>query len=138
MFSLVVLLVVLFLFYWIIGGVFFACMALLKLKKIYKVRFSCLFTFTSAVCAGGATWSGIFWSREKAVECLSGHTALKQIPEVSFSCGFGQLFLSAIVGLIILLLLGFGLLKLSSRKDRNWLTAFAERLEYIDQEEEKE
>lgn len=131
MFFFTVLAVCWFLVYWIIGGVFFACVALLKLKKIHKVRFSCFFSLSSALCAAGAVWLGFRLAGEGARVRLSGETSIiKEVPGTIFSCGFLHFLISMLIGLVVLVILGFGILKLSARKDRGWLTVFAERLEW--------
>lgn len=138
MFFAVVLALGWFFLYWIIGGVFFACVALLRLKKIHKVRFSCLFTLTSILCASGAAWWGSMWAKKEIEECVPNHIFPQNFSEKVFVCGFSEFLFSMLIGLIVLIIIGFGLLKLSSRKERNWLTTFAERLEYNDQEKERE
>jgi len=127
-----------FFLYWVIGGVFFACVALLKLKKIHKVRFSCLFTFVSAACAWGAAWLGIFLARDEITECAPAYSLTKKMSEKVFTCGLSEFIFSALIGLVVLVVIGFGLLKLSSRKDQAWLTAFVERLDYNNKEDERE
>ncbi|MFH1253483.1 MAG: hypothetical protein V1664_04100 [Candidatus Uhrbacteria bacterium] len=135
MFLLVTLMICWFLLYWIFGGIFFACVALLKLKKIHKVRFSCLFSLFSAACAWGAAWYSVHWTEDKVDGCLAVQPILKKIPATILACGFWQFALSALAGLGILIIVGFGLLKLSSTKEKSWLTTFAERLEWNDKDE---
>lgn len=128
--------VIWFLFYWIVGGIFFACLALLKLMRLRKARFSCLFSLTAALCAAGAAWISALWLERSAAGCFDGggwwsgfqNTSDHMLFE-NISCGWFQLLCSVTVGFILLILIGFGLLKFSSWKDRSWLTTFAERLE---------
>lgn len=129
MMFLVTLAVVWFFLYWIIGGVFFACVALLKLIRLRKVRFSCLFSLSAALCALAAAWGSVKWLENTAATCpkISARGA-EAVGEI-FTCGFLQLAVSALAGLAVLIFIGFGLLKLSSWKDRTWLTTFADRLE---------
>jgi len=121
--------VIWFFAYWIIGGVFFACVALLRLIRLRKARFSCLFTLSAGVCAFLAAWGSTVWLERSATECLAELPRGREALATVFSCGFFQFLASAAAGLVILLLLGFILLKLSSWKDRSWLTTFSERLE---------
>jgi hypothetical protein len=58
--------------------------------------------------------------------------------EKVFTCGLSEFIFSALIGLVVLVVIGFGLLKLSSRKDQAWLTAFVERLDYNNKEDERE
>ncbi len=126
-----------FLLYWIIGGVFFACVALLRLVRLRKVRFSCLFSLSAAICAFGAAWGSTKWLEKTSSSCLLLVTESKESLINLLSCGWLYFLLSAVVGLGLLIVIGFILLKASSWKDRTWLTAFAERLEW-DSEEEME
>ncbi|HBR80830.1 MAG: hypothetical protein UX09_C0020G0013 [Candidatus Uhrbacteria bacterium GW2011_GWE2_45_35] len=130
--------VVWFFLYWIIGGVFFACVALLRLIRLRKARFSCLFTLSAAVCAFLAAWFSTVWLERTASGCLADLPRGREALVLVFSCGFIQFLASAAAGLVVLLLIGFILLKLSSWKDRSWLTTFAEKLELDKKEEEEE
>jgi len=129
MMFIVTLAIVWFFLYWIIGGVFFACVALLRLRRLRKARFSCLFSLSAAICALGAAWGSTVWIERAAVGCLENLPRGKEALLLVFECGFFQFIFSAMAGLLVLIVIGFGLLKLSSWKDRTWLTAFAERLE---------
>lgn len=137
--------VVWFLFYWIIGGVFFACVALLKLMRLRKARFSCLFSLAAALCAVGATWISAFWLEQSAAGCFDGRgeefsfqNTRDHLLFANISCGWFQFLCSAAAGFSLLILIGFALLRLSSWKDRSWLTTFAERLELGEQKETEE
>lgn len=127
--------VVWFFLYWIIGGVFFACVALLRLIRLRKARFSCLFSLASAFCALVAAWVSSIWLERSTTECPKIYSLGIEVFGEVFACGFFQLVASALIGLATLVLIGFGLLKLSSWKDRTWLTTFAERLELNNNEE---
>jgi len=129
MMFLVTLAVIWFFLYWIIGGIFFACVALLRLIRIRKARFSCLFSLSAALCALAAAWGSTVWLERAAVMCPKNSSRGAEAIGEIFACGFLQLAVSALAGLAVLILIGFGLLKLSSWKDRSWLTAFADRLE---------
>lgn len=128
--------VIWFFLYWIIGGVFFACVALLKLIRLRKARFSCLFSLTAALCALAAAWGSTVWIEKTAGDCLTFPIDRVAIT-VLFSCGGVKLVVSAIVGFILLVVIGFGLLKFSSWKDRTWLTSFAEKLELYSPSEDE-
>jgi len=130
------LVVIWFLLYWIIGGIFFACVALLRLIRLRKARFSCLFSLTAALCALFAAWGSTTWIEKTADDC-SVFPIDQATITVLLSCGGVKLMISAIVGFVLLVVIGFGLLKLSSWKDRTWLTSFAEKLE-LDSSEEDE
>ena len=58
--SLVILLSIFwFLAYWVLGGVFFAVITILRLGKIRMVRFSCLFTILALLLGVSASYFGI-------------------------------------------------------------------------------
>lgn len=126
-----------FFFYWISGGVFFACVALLRLVRLRKVRFSCLFTLLAAFCALAAAWGGVNWLARTTGCLVDSNGKRERILEI-VSCGFGHFLLSALAGFALLIIFGFFLLKISSWKDRGWLTNFAERLKWDNEEEEEE
>ena len=58
-----------FLFYWILGGVLFALVAILRLGRVRKVRFSCLFSFWSLLCGAGAAWGGVKLAQDSITSC---------------------------------------------------------------------
>jgi hypothetical protein len=103
--------------------------ALLKLIRLRKVRFSCLFSLSAALCAVGAAWVSAVWLDKATVSCQTDRLDQTAFLSECFAAGWLQLIVSAIGGLLVLLLIGLVLLKFSSWKDRNWLTTFAERLE---------
>jgi len=131
----VTLALVWFFLYWIIGGVFFACVALLRLTRLRKVRFSCLFSLSAIVCAFGAAWGSTKWLEKTPDSCLTLVTQSKESLLLLLACGWWQFLLSAAVGLGLLIAVGFILLKISSWQDRTWLTAFADRLEWGSEDE---
>lgn len=126
-----------FFFYWIIGGVFFACVALLHLIRLRKVRFSCLFTLSAMLCALAAAWGSVNWL-ERTTGCLNDSNGNRGKVLEIVSCGFGRFLLSALAGLGLLLIFGFLLLKISSWKDRGWLTTFTEQLKWNNTEDKRE
>ena len=128
--------VIWFFFYWIIGGVFFACVALLRLIRLRKARFSCLFSLTAALCALAAAWGSTIWIEKTTGDCPVFPIDQAAIT-VLFSCEGVKLIISAITGFVLLVVIGFGLLKLSSWKDRIWLTSFAEKLELYSSSEDE-
>ncbi|MFA6132038.1 MAG: hypothetical protein WC702_03180 [Patescibacteria group bacterium] len=120
--------VIWFFLYWMIGGIFFACVALLRLIRLRKVRFSCLFSLAAALCALAAAWVSTTWMERTASDCFAFPRDQDSLV-ILLSCGGVQLIISAVVGFASLILIGFVLLKLSSFKDRTWLTTFTEKLE---------
>jgi uncharacterized protein involved in cysteine biosynthesis len=102
------------------------------------VLFSCLFTLSAAICAFVSSWFSVLWLGREAEECLQNLPQGREAVVEVFSCGMFQFTISALAGLVILLIIGFVLLKLSSWKDRSWLTTFAEKLEFEKKSEDEE
>ncbi|PJA46788.1 hypothetical protein CO172_03560 [Candidatus Uhrbacteria bacterium CG_4_9_14_3_um_filter_36_7] len=112
---------IIFLFYWIFGGVFFAILALLRLRRIYKVRFSCLFTFTSIGCALAATWTGKYWIQNPESVCVQRAVSLIN-PFVSFfTCSFFTFIVAVLVWAIVLVVIGSLFLLVSRTDEETWL-----------------
>ncbi len=110
-----------FLVYWILGGVFFSLMAVLKMGSVRKVRFSCLFTILSLGCASAAAWGGFKMANEGVQSCLQEAATKAEIITAIFGCGFVGIFSAFTLGLIVLISLGSVCLKLSTTKTRPWI-----------------
>ncbi|HLD18235.1 MAG TPA: hypothetical protein VJB99_04185 [Patescibacteria group bacterium] len=111
-----------FLFYWIFGGVFFAFVAILRLARMRKVRFSCLFSVLSVVCAVGAAVTGARWAGPSLDLCASAE-GIAEFPFL-LACGFAGVLSAMLLWTGILLLGGFFFFEISRRKDRSWLASF--------------
>ncbi len=75
-----------FLVYWILGGVFFAIIAILKLGRVRKVRFSCLFSLLALVVGFSASWFGISYASDSIESCtLQAVTRAESIISI-FGC----------------------------------------------------
>ena len=110
-----------FLVYWVLGGVFFAAMAVLKMGSVRKVRFSCLFTILALGCASGAAWGGIRLANDAVRECLVSSETKAEVITAIFGCGFVGIFSTFLIGMIILVAGGSLLLKLSTTKTKPWI-----------------
>jgi hypothetical protein len=106
-----------FMVYWILGGVFFSIMAVLRLGGVRKVRFSCLFT----VCAAGAGWGGMRLASDAVEDCLVSSESQAEAVTAVFGCGFVGIFSAFLLGLIVLIGLGSLLLKISTVKTKPWI-----------------
>ena len=118
-----------FLVYWVLGGVFFPVMALLRLVTIRKVRFSCLFTILALGCASGAAWGGIRLADEAVSHCLVDSETKAEAITAIFGCGFVGIFSAFLLGLIVLVSIGSILLRISTTETRPWIN--------LDEAEEK-
>ena len=68
--------IVWFVVFWLVAGVMFAVIALIRFVKLNKARFSCLFTILSFVTAYGAAWMGVMAAVKGSSRCLARIDAL--------------------------------------------------------------
>lgn len=116
-----------FLFYWILGGAAFSVAALLRIGRIRKGRFSCLFTLICAGTAFGAAKTGLLWAEERSSICV--YTKIASESGFAFSCGTGALLMAFVTWAAVTVLLGSLLLRFSRSKERSWLDQWAEKLD---------
>ena len=111
-----------FLLYWVLGGVFFAIVAIIRLGRVRKVRFSCLFTLFAIICAGAASYFGVNSARVAILSCSAavgaGHAKL--IIAV-IGCGFAGIMGAFLLGGLILTLGGFIIMSFSKPKTKPWI-----------------
>jgi hypothetical protein len=122
-----------FLFYWIFGGVFFAALALSRLMRLRKVRFSCLFSFAALACAIGASWTGLKLAEDSIATCSTSFDKGEGFLRV-ISCGFVGILTGMLVWAIVLGASGFLFLAFSKRREASWLTRTEKLLESDDDE----
>ncbi len=67
--ALLVLSILWFVIYWILGGVVFSLIAAARSMHMKKARFSCLFTLGAAATAFGAAYAGMILSRPHGLRC---------------------------------------------------------------------
>ena len=109
-----------FLFYWVFGGVFFAVVAILRLGRVRKVRFSCLFTLISIAMATGASYIGVHSAEQSIRVCTLDATSKAKTIIAVIGCGFGAIMGSFLIGLVLLILCGYILMSLSKSKTKPW------------------
>ncbi len=119
-----------FLMYWILGGVFFAVIALLRLGRLKKVRFSCLFSLWALLLGVGASFVGLRYGESSIETCVAEAETRSEIVVAVFGCGFTAVFGTFLIGALVLLLGGFVILSLSRSKSKPWIV--------LEQEEEDE
>ena len=110
-----------FLVYWILGGVFFAVVTVVRLGRIRKVRFSCLFSILSLVLGIGAAYLGMEHSKEAVNICLAEATTKAETVTAIFGCGFAGIFGTFLLGALVLTVGGFIILALSRSKTKPWI-----------------
>ncbi len=118
---LIVLSILWFLVYWILGGVFFAVITIARLGRLRKVRFSCLFSVLAFFTGVGAAFVGIKQSEDAVSECLAmaGNNAEKVT--AVFGCGFATILGAFLAGALILTIGGFIIMSLSKAKTKPWI-----------------
>lgn len=118
-----------FFVYWILGGVFFAVMAILRLGRVRKVRFSCLFSILAAVCAVGASYYGVYTAKSAILSCAVNATSNVQKKVAIIGCGFSGIMEAFLLGALVLTLGGFVIMAISRSKAKPWII--------LDQEEQE-
>ncbi|MBI2484690.1 hypothetical protein HYW18_00875 [Candidatus Uhrbacteria bacterium] len=113
---LLILAVLWFLFYWVLGGAFFAVMSVFRLGRLKKARFSCLFTLFTAASAFGAAYFGLRWANESSRECISLAQSNLEGFVGFFGCSLVSLTMSFLAGALAVIVLGWLAMGLSSLK----------------------
>lgn len=113
--------IVWFLVYWILGGVFFAVVALLRLGRVRKVRFSCLFTLWAAVIAVGVAFRGLEYSESEIAACLGKAVSKAETVTAVFGCGFSGVLGAFLIGALALTVGGFLIFAVSHNKSKPWI-----------------
>jgi len=120
--SFVIFLSILWFFvYWILGGVFFAVMAILRLGRVRKVRFSCLFTFLALACAIGAAYFGVSSAQAALRTCVVSGTSAVQTKVAFIGCGFNGIMGAFFIGVLVLVMIGFFIMAISKSKAKPWI-----------------
>jgi|GEM_PF-796740 len=110
-----------FLIYWVLGGVFFAVIALLRLGRVRKLRFSCLFSLWVLGIGIGAAFKGIELSKTQVEVCLTDVTNRTQIVTAVFGCGFVGVMGAFLVGALAVIVGGFIIFAISKTKSKPWI-----------------
>lgn len=110
-----------FLVYWILGGVFFAVVALLRLGRVRKVRFSCLFTLWVLAVAIGVAFKGIEYSEDAISKCIADASSRTEIIAAVFGCGFSGVLGAFLIGAFAVTAGGFLIFAISRTKSRPWI-----------------
>ena len=119
-----------FLIYWILGGVLFSLVALLRLGRVRKVRFSCIFTILAFLTGVTTAFLGVRYGNDSINTCLiqSGNQA--EAITAIFGCGFVGIFGAFLLGAAVIVTGGFVIMEISKSKNKPWIN--------LDLEEEEE
>ena len=126
-----------FLVYWILGGVFFSVIAILRLGRVRKVRFSCLFTIWALVVAIGVAFKGLEYSEKAILDCTQEATTKAETMTAVFGCGAMGIFGAFLLGSLALTLGGFLIFAVSRTKSKPWIV-FDKEIEFEQTPSEEE
>ncbi|OGL66942.1 hypothetical protein A2856_00360 [Candidatus Uhrbacteria bacterium RIFCSPHIGHO2_01_FULL_63_20] len=124
------------LLYWVGGGVLFALVSLLRLGRVRKVRFSCLFSLLAFACGAAAAYVGVFRSRETIDACLVDATTRAETLVALVGCGMGTILIAFLLGAAALVAGGFVIMWLSSTATKPWVQLSETELEDGEEPEE--
>lgn len=110
-----------FLVFWIFGGVFFAVLTLIRLGRIRKVRFSCLFTCWALLCAAAAAYYGVHVAEQPITQCLEEAVTRSETVSAVFVCGFWGIFGVGAGAFAALLSGGLGIFFVSRSGSKEWV-----------------
>lgn len=110
-----------FLLYWVLGGVFFSVIAIARLGRVRKLRFSCLFSLLSLVLGVGAAYIGIAMSETAVSECLDEAVGNTERVVALFGCGFASILGTFLLGAFVLTVGGFLIMMISRSKAKPWI-----------------
>ncbi len=127
-----------FFVYWIFGGIFFAIVSLLRLGRVRKARFSCLFSLASVVCAVGASYTGVVWGRATIESCGTAFDEEASSFLSAMSCGFANITSSFLIWSAVLIFLGLIIMTISKSKEHTWFDKISNRIQEISEGEEEE
>lgn len=120
--SLIILLSILwFVAYWLLGGIFFALVTLLNMGRVRKARFGCLFTIIAVICGVGAAWSGVERAEVVMRPCLNKAQTGTETLSALFGCGFAGVMGMFTIWAAALILCGFLLFYLSKPQTEPWI-----------------
>jgi hypothetical protein len=107
-----------FVIYWLLAGVLFAVVGLVRFMRINTARFSCLFTLFSFATAYGAAWTGFAAITKTNGRCLANVDALYEVIPGLFRCSPAIVVSNGVLWFIVLLAVGIGLMFVSRLPDR--------------------
>ncbi len=108
-----------FVVYWIVAGVIFAIIGLVRFVRINTARFSCLFTLMSFAAAYVAAWTGYAAAARTNARCLAEIDAAYEAIPGLFRCSTTMMVSNAILWFIVLLAVGIALMFVSRLPERS-------------------
>ena len=107
-----------FVLYWLLAGVLFAIVGLVRFMRINTARFSCWFTLMSFATAYAAAWTGYVAAHRTNGQCLAKINATYEAIPGLFRCAPTIVLSNGVLWFIVLLALGIGLMFIARIPDR--------------------
>ena len=111
-----------FVLYWLVAGVLFAIIGLVRFMRINTARFSCLFTLMSFATAYAAAWTGYVAAARTNGRCLAQIDAAYEVIPGLFRCSTTIMVSNGILWFIVLLAVGIALMFVSRLPERTRVT----------------
>lgn len=105
-----------FLGYWVFGGVAMALFVLFRSGRIRRVRFGCFFSVWSLLVGVGAAYGGVRFSEQAVTACLTEVQNRAEVVSAIFGCGFVGIMGGFGLGFAAVMLGGFIIMALSTRR----------------------
>lgn len=109
----VIIALVLFLAYWIVGGAILASVSAIRNMRIHKAQFGCLFSLSALILAIGATYSGFSFAEEQIATCVADAANLTDSVAGFIGCSVLSISITGIAGFLLHLFIGLVFLLLS-------------------------
>lgn len=94
--------------------------AVIKLGRIKKLQFSCLYTLISALAGYGAAWTGVYLAGDAITQCLASANGIQERFVAIFACGIVGIFSSMLLWAAVLVIGGFAMMRLSKTNEPMW------------------
>lgn len=113
----VILALLWFVIYWLLGGAIFAVVALTRLIHLKKAQFSCIFVILSGLAAYGASWMAVVSATNNSRACFTKIDAVYDAIPAMFACATQETVFSGLLWFVFLMTLGIGLMFMSQSPD---------------------
>ncbi len=113
----VILAMLWFVIYWLVGGVIFAVVAFSRLIHLKKAQFSCIFVVLSGLAAYGAAWMAVVSATGNHRACFAKIVGIYDALPAMFACATRETVFSGLLWFVFLMTLGIGLMFISQSAD---------------------
>ncbi len=102
-----------FVVYWVVGGSIFAVVALGRLIHLKKAQFSCFFAILAGLTAYGAAWMAVTSAARSSRVCFAKIDAIYDALPAMFTCATRETVFSGLLWFVFLMTIGIGLMFIS-------------------------